>query len=240
VVVLLEDDNQKSATIYTYDTDGMVVYENRLPAPLSFYDDEEEEDSIDYEISDRIMQDMFSDYQTKEEIADEIADDLGLIQANVIFDNDYFEVKGVRKNGDRLEVSQRGEFTKFGGPYSPKMEQAQVLLNGENITKEVEKALQDYYGTPNKALDPNDILLFRVDIWGYILDKISYPKTTQTTSIATPIKIKESGAAAIKVELSNGNITVYHSTSNEVLLSLKDVPEGTWDKLWDFLRNDLV
>ena len=128
----------------------------------------------------------------------------------------------------------------FGGPYTPKMEQAQVLLNGENITKEVEKALQDHYGTPNKPLDPNDILLFRVDIWGYILDKISTSKATSTTTTATPTKNIEKGAAAIKVELSNGNITVYHSTSNEVLLSLKDVPDGAWDKLWDFLRNDLV
>jgi hypothetical protein len=236
--VVVNMENEANPSIYTYDTDGMVVYENNLPAPLSFYD--EEEKSIENEISKKIMQDMFSDYQTEEEIADLIADDLGLIQGSVIFDNDYFEVKGVRKNGDKLEVSQRGEYTMFGGPYTPKMEQAQVLLNGENITKEVEKALQEYYGEPNKALDPNDIVLFRVDIWGYILDKISTSKATSTTTIATPSKNIAKGAAAIKVELSNGNITVYHSTSNEVLLSLKDVPDGAWDKLWDFLRNDLV
>lgn len=210
-------------------------------ATTTTYDDEkEQEKSIENEISKRIMQDMFSDYQTEEEIADLIADDLGLIEGSIIFDNDYFEVKGVRTNGDRLEVSQRGEYTMFGGPYTPKMEQAQVLLNGENITKEVEKALQDHYGTPNKALDPNDIMLFRTDIWGYILDKISTSKATSTTTTATPTKNIEKGAAAIKVELSNGNITVYHSTSNKVLLSLKDVPDGCWDKLWDFLRNDLV
>ena len=59
-------------------------------------------------------------------------------------------------------------------------------------------------------------------------------------SVVTPVAIKEPGSAEIKIELLNGNVTVTHGDSGEVLLNLQDVPKGTWDKLWDFLRNKLV
>lgn len=49
---------------------------------------------------------------------------------------------------------------------------------------------------------------------------------------------KEKGAASILIDLSNGNITVYHGTEQgAILLSKKNVPEGTWNAIWEHLRS---
>jgi len=43
------------------------------------------------------------------------------------------------------------------------------------------------------------------------------------------------GAATIIVDDNNGRLLVSH-TDGTVLLELENVVEGTWDKLWEFLR----
>lgn len=48
----------------------------------------------------------------------------------------------------------------------------------------------------------------------------------------------EKGAASILIDLSSGNITVYHGTEQDaILLSKKNVPEGTWNAIWNQLRS---
>jgi hypothetical protein len=88
-------------------------------------------------------------------------------------------------------------------------------------------------------INDNEYLL-AVDTTGNWDDKWYIVKQNVTPAIASKSNIKEEGAAGVRIELENGNVTVYHSDSNEILLTLNDVPQGTWKKLWNFLRNDLV
>ena len=79
--------------------------------------------------------------------------------------------------------------------------------------------------------------LLAMDTTGNYDDKWYFTSVESTNNMSKP---KETGGADIRIELTNGNVTVLHGSSGEVLLNLQDVPTGTWDKLWDFLRNKLV
>jgi hypothetical protein len=48
--------------------------------------------------------------------------------------------------------------------------------------------------------------------------------------------IKERGAASVKIELSNGVITVKHGTSADAVLAQWTANAGDWDKLWDTIN----
>lgn len=113
--------------------------------------------------------------------------------------------------------------------------QGAPALNNPYYPKSLIKQVGDvaYY----KVIVNNDEYLLAMDTTGNWDDKWYFIRTPNTMSTVTP---KETGSAGIKIELQNGDITVYHSSSEEVLLNLPDVPEGTWSKLWDFLKNDLV
>jgi hypothetical protein len=50
---------------------------------------------------------------------------------------------------------------------------------------------------------------------------------------------KTLGAASILVDLSGGAITVYHGSDKTLLGLKKTAAQDDWDKLIDFLRNDL-
>ena len=116
----------------------------------------------------------------------------------------------------------------------------------ENLYKQ-EPKLQDPYYPKELIKTISDIAYYKVMINGneYLLamdtegnwdDKWYLVNKSSLNQAA----IKESGSAEIKIELLNGNVTVTHGDSGEVLLNLQNVPKGTWDKLWDFLRNKLV
>jgi hypothetical protein len=47
----------------------------------------------------------------------------------------------------------------------------------------------------------------------------------------------ELGAASITVELMDGNIVVKHGEDGSVLLTKKNVKQGSWDKLWKALES---
>lgn len=47
----------------------------------------------------------------------------------------------------------------------------------------------------------------------------------------------EKGAASIFIELENGNITVKHGTDGHILHKVIDAEEGSWDKIWNTIRN---
>ena len=82
-----------------------------------------------------------------------------------------------------------------------------------------------------------DKFLLAMDTTGNYDDKWYFTSGKNTNNMSKP---KETGGADIRIELTNGNVTVLHGSSGEVLLNLQNVPTGTWDKLWDFLRNKLV
>lgn len=46
----------------------------------------------------------------------------------------------------------------------------------------------------------------------------------------------EKGGAGIKIVLSDSTITVYHSDDNSILHEVKQVPEGSWNKIWEAIR----
>jgi hypothetical protein len=88
-----------------------------------------------------------------------------------------------------------------------------------------------------KVMVNEDEYLLSMDTTGNYDDKWYFTSSKSKNNMSTP---KETGGATIRIELTNGNVTVLHGSSGEVLLNLQDVPTGTWDKLWDFLRNKLV
>jgi len=47
----------------------------------------------------------------------------------------------------------------------------------------------------------------------------------------------ERGMASMLVELVDGNITVKHGDDGTVLLEKKNVEDGSWDRIWELLRN---
>ena len=46
----------------------------------------------------------------------------------------------------------------------------------------------------------------------------------------------ERGEASIKIDLTDGMITVYHGTDGDVLHQVKNARKGSWDKLWKAIR----
>ena len=57
----------------------------------------------------------------------------------------------------------------------------------------------------------------------------------------TPNELKldgiEAGEASILITLSRGKITVIHGTDKFILMEVDRVEEGSWDKIWDAIRN---
>jgi len=51
------------------------------------------------------------------------------------------------------------------------------------------------------------------------------------------MKQLESGAASLKVELTHGEIVVYHGTDGTLLFTRPDF-EGDWSKLFNQLKNN--
>lgn len=50
----------------------------------------------------------------------------------------------------------------------------------------------------------------------------------------------DSGAASLRIELSKGDIRIYHGTDGTELAYAEQVPEGTWSALCDMLRREFV
>lgn len=51
--------------------------------------------------------------------------------------------------------------------------------------------------------------------------------------------LPEKGAAVMKVSLSDGHMFVRHGDTNELLAFRRDVPAGTWSRLWEFMEKEL-
>ena len=117
------------------------------------------EKEITYDICESILDSNCSE----QELAEQIIDDLGLIDGGIEFDSNYFSVDGERVNGSTIEVYQEGEYDMYGGPYEPKMSKPIVRVNGRDIFDQVREAF-DNYGWGDDMVD-----ISRTDIWGYII-----------------------------------------------------------------------
>ena len=47
--------------------------------------------------------------------------------------------------------------------------------------------------------------------------------------------VKEQGAASIRIELSDGNVSIVHGDDYDLLRLFPNVPEGTWNRMWNAL-----
>jgi hypothetical protein len=153
------------------------------------------------------------------------------------FDSDEFE-KQVKQ-----AVESKSTTSTIPGLDSSK----QLSISEIGFLYDTEPKLNDPYYPKELIKTINDIAYYKVMINGneYLLamntegiwDDKWYLVSKSSLNQAA---IKEPGSAEIKIGLENGNVTVTHATSGEVLLNLQNVPKGSWDKLWDFLKNDLV
>ena len=117
------------------------------------------EKEITYDICESILDSNCSE----QELAEQIIDDLGLIDGGIEFDSKYFSVDGERVNGSTIEVYQEGEYDMYGGPYTPKMSKPIVRVNGRDVFDQVREAF-DNYGWGDDMVD-----ISRTDIWGWII-----------------------------------------------------------------------
>ena len=118
---------------------------------------------IEKEITYDICKSLLENYESEQELAEYIVDDLGLVSGGIEFSSNYFSVNGERVNGSVLEIYQDGEYDMYGGPYTPKMKKPIVRVNGQDIFDRVRDAFNDY-GWSSDMID-----ISRTDIWGHII-----------------------------------------------------------------------
>jgi hypothetical protein len=118
---------------------------------------------VEREITYDICESILDSNYTERELAEQIIDDLGLIDGGIEFGSSYFSVDGEMVNGSTIEVYQEGEYDMYGGPYTPKMSKPIVRVNGRDIFDQVREAF-DNYGWGDDMVD-----ISRTDIWGSII-----------------------------------------------------------------------
>ena len=72
---------------------------------------------------------------------------------------------------------------------------------------------------------------------GWEEDLTELLKELDTPETATLNDRKESGAASLKIEMSDGNITVIHGTDDVVLHKIENAKQGSWNKLWETIKS---
>jgi hypothetical protein len=117
---------------------------------------------IEYDISSSVSE----CYDSVEELAEIIVNDLNLKSGEIYFDGDEFNVEGTTKQGKHITVIQNGEFDMYGGPYEPKMEEPTIEIDGEDIYEQVRKCFEDY-GWFDSEVREFDVS--RTDIWGHLV-----------------------------------------------------------------------
>jgi hypothetical protein len=117
---------------------------------------------IEYDISFLVSE----GFDSEEDHAKCIIDELNLQSGQIFFGGGFFEVIGKTKFGKSIYVSQDGEFDMYGGPYEPKMKKPTITLNGKDIYDQVRTCFDDYgwFDSETEELD-----VTRCDIWGYII-----------------------------------------------------------------------
>jgi hypothetical protein len=105
-------------------------------------------------------------YNSIEEHAEMIVDDLSLKSGEIDFYGDEFYVEGITKQEKHIIVTQNGEFNMYGGPYEPKMKKPTIEIDGKDIYEQVRKCFEDY-GWFDSEVREFDVS--RTDIWGHLV-----------------------------------------------------------------------
>lgn len=107
--------------------------------------------------------------------------------------------------------------------------------------------MEDELDNPNELMAGiEDIIGTKLD-WGQnnvgiILPLESLQTIYRYAENASAVSFKqklENGAASMRLDLSDGVITVRHGTDNSVLFS-SEVALGTWDEIWETIRKGEV
>jgi uncharacterized protein with PhoU and TrkA domain len=117
---------------------------------------------VEYDIASSVNE----GFDSVEEQAEMIVDDLSLKNGEIYFDEDEFNIEGITKQGKHIIVIQNGEFDMYGGPYEPKMRKPIIEIEGEDIYKQVRKCFEDY-GWFDSEVREFDVT--RTDIWGHLV-----------------------------------------------------------------------
>jgi uncharacterized protein with PhoU and TrkA domain len=117
---------------------------------------------VEYDIASSVNE----GFDSVEEQAEMIVDDLSLKNGEIYFDEDEFNIEGITKQGKHIIVIQNGEFDMYGGPYEPKMRKPIIEIEGEDIYKQVRKCFEDYgwFDSEEREFD-----VTRTDIWGHLV-----------------------------------------------------------------------
>jgi hypothetical protein len=106
---------------------------------------------------------------SEEEAAEIFANNVNLKKGSIRYEHKDFEIKGETKDGNTLVATQRGEYNMYGGPYTPKMEEPVVTLNGVNIVRKVRNEFKKYGWFDGTDAQKEQIDISRTDIWGGII-----------------------------------------------------------------------
>lgn len=145
------------------------------PRPIDFLP------RVNYEMTPKIAKMYYSDHDmTADEVAIHVANDLKLDKGEIFISEDEFIVSGITKGGNVIYIEQYGEYSMYGGPYDPKMQEPKVIVNG----KDRSKFIIDFFrkeddGTQlspvSKKKDSDYTSNFpdfsRTDVYGSFLDK---------------------------------------------------------------------
>jgi hypothetical protein len=118
---------------------------------------------VEKEVTYDICESLLENFDSEEELAKQIIDDLGLISGEIEFGSRSFSVYGERVNGSTVDIYQEGEYDLYGGPHMPRMSKPFVEINGKDLLESVREAFNNY-GWGDDMVD-----ISRTDIWGYII-----------------------------------------------------------------------
>lgn len=119
---------------------------------------------IEYDIDESVWTD---NYNSEEELAENIITDLELKTGYIDFSSSNFTVKGQTKSGLNIEISQSGEYDMYGGPYDPKMKKPVVKVNGHDIYNKIRNSFNDYGWTDG------EVDISRTDIWNHVISTVN-------------------------------------------------------------------
>lgn len=114
---------------------------------------------------------------TDKKAAQTIINHLNLKTGEIDYFEKRIEITGITHSGDKIHVSQRGN---FNANYDQKLSKPTITLNGKDIYSEARKAIDGWWGLKKSE----EIDASRVDLWGHIIksNKRKKPKSKKMTS----------------------------------------------------------
>tara|TARA_R110000772_G_scaffold4683_7_gene16766 strand:- start:2556 stop:3008 length:453 start_codon:yes stop_codon:yes gene_type:complete len=126
---------------------------------------------VNYDIDFDIDEDYYAEMGdgSEESAAEQLAKDVNLKTGSIRYEYKSFDIKGETKKGSVLVASQRGEYNMYGGPYTPRMDEPVVTLDGVDIVPKLRRRFKKYGWFDGTDIQGDQIDISRTDIWGSIV-----------------------------------------------------------------------